>query len=432
MKSEKNEKKGRRKLTKKIVDGLPLPEKGQVFYWDENLIGFGLRLTPTRKTYIAQARVNGTTRRATVGVHGIITADQAREKALRLLGEMADGKDPGAEKRKERAEQTTLREVADRYMELKRTKKGHPLKQASKNDIDRHVKTTFSDWADLPLASITRDMVGKRYQQALKKSEAQAVQGFRVLRAIYNWQRNNTKDKSGNPTMPENPCLAITDNSAWAYVPARDRKIPLKKVGLTWNLLRATLDSPGQTDAERTMTAAVMFAFLTGARWGEVAPLIWTQVDFDESAWGLPDPKNRKKITFPLNRQALEILKGQAGKHDVFVFPGRGKAGHVHRPTRLMRKMGEACGVAVSPHDLRRTYNAIGEACGIEYWKRKLLLGHSVGGDVTLSSYSETNDLTRLAPEAQQIADWIEQQGRIAGAENVVDLETKRRAKTNG
>ncbi|MFO7861712.1 MAG: Arm DNA-binding domain-containing protein, partial [Desulfosalsimonas sp.] len=196
------------KLTKATVDKLSLPEKGQAFVWDSKLSGFGIRLTPTRKTFIAQARVNGKSRRVTLGVYGIITADKARDKALKILGEMAEGKDPLEEKNKKKTAKATLREVADLYMDLKRTKKGHPLKQATKNDIDRHIKTTFADWKDKPLASITRDMVNKRYQEALKTSEAQAVQGFRILRAIYNWQRNNTKDKSGNPTMPENPCMA--------------------------------------------------------------------------------------------------------------------------------------------------------------------------------------------------------------------------------
>lgn len=416
------------KLTKKTVDSLSLPDKGQAFVWDESLSGYGIRLTPSRKTYIVQARVGGKTRRVTLGVHGVITADQARKKAIKTLGQMNDGIDPGAARRKEKAHQATLQQVADSYIEQKRTKKGHPLKQATKDDIDRHIKTTFSDWADLPLASITRDMVGKRYQQALKKSEAQAVQGFRILRAIYNWQRNNTKDKSGNPTMPENPCMAITDNSGWAYIPSRDRMIPLKKVGVVWNYLKTLRADSGQTEVGQTMVAAVMFAFLTGGRWGEIAPLTWGQIDIEAATWTLPDPKNRSKITFPLSQQAVGILEGQAGKHDTYVFPGRGKDGHIHRPTRLMVKIGDTCGVKISPHDLRRTFNAIAEDCGVEFWKQKVLLGHTVAADVTLNNYKQTSDLTRLAPEAQQIADWIELKARQAEAENVIDLNQAKSA----
>jgi len=420
------------KLTKKVVNRLSFPDKGQVLVWDKALSGFGVRLTPSRKTYIVQARVNGKTRRFTVGVHGVIAADAAREKALRLLGEMAEGKDPGEGKRKKVLSSLTLRQVADAYIEGKRTKKGHLLKQASKNDIDRHVKTTFSDWEDKPLVSIDRHMVLKRYQQASAASEAQANQAFRILRAIWNWQRNNTKDKkSGNPTMPENPCAAITDSNGWAYVPSRDRAIPLYKIGSVWNHLEALRSDPGQTTVGQTMIAAVQFAMLTGGRWGEIAPLTWKQIDFDAATWTLPDPKNRRKITFPLSRQALAILHDQAGKHDTFIFPGRGKDGHIHRPTRLMKKIADDCGVTVSPHDLRRTFNAIAEDCGVEFWKQKVLLGHTVAADVTLNNYKQTNDLTRLAPDAQKIADWIERKA-VESRNKVVDMQQAREAANNG
>lgn len=409
------------KLTKATVDKLLLPEKGQSFVWDSKLSGFGVRLTPTRKTFIVQARVNGKSRRVTLGVYGIITADRARDKALKILGEMAEGKDPGEGKRKKAAAKATLREVADRYMAYKRCKRTKLLlKQSTKNDIDRHVKTTFADWEDKPLASVTRDMVKKKYREISKSSEAQAVQGFRIFQAIYNWQREETAEDNGNPTMPENPCLGIKND--WAHIPARDRMIPLHKVGAVWNHLKTLRADSSQTEVGQTMVAAVMFAFLTGCRWGEVAPLTWGQVDFETATWTLPDTKNRSKIIFPLSKQAVEILEGQAGKHDIYVFPGRGKDGHIHRPTRLMKKIADDCGVTISPHDLRRTFNAIAEDCGIEFWKQKVLLGHTVKADVTLNNYKQTSDLARLAPDAQKIADWIERKGRNAAGKNVVEL----------
>ena len=43
------------KLTKTVVDALVLPDKGQVFKWDGELKGFGVRLTPGGKAYIVQA-----------------------------------------------------------------------------------------------------------------------------------------------------------------------------------------------------------------------------------------------------------------------------------------------------------------------------------------------------------------------------------------
>jgi integrase len=414
------------KLTKKIVDELPMPTKGQCFYWDKNLSGFGLRVTPSKKTYIVQARLEGKTRRITIGSTHLIAADKAREKALTLLAQLSQGKDPQAEKRRRKAANTTLREVADQYIELKRTKRGQPLKPISKADIDRHIRTTFNDWSDKPIAKITPAMVDKKYQAALTVSEAQAVQGFRIFRAVYNWQRANTETDEGIPTMPENPCRIIGRKTGWAHIPAKDRRIPLLKVGAVWTKLKSVYADPGQTEVGQTMAAAVMFAFLTGGRWGEVTTLTWNQIDLEAATWRLPDPKNRKPITFPLSHQAIDILKHQVGQHDHLVFPGRGKAGHIQRPTRLMGKLAAVCGVAISAHDLRRTFNAIAEECGIEFWKQKVLLGHTVGADVTLSNYKETSDLSRLAPDVQKIADWIEQQATAKPTGKVIAFKPRK------
>ena len=40
------------KLTKKVIDGLPLPSSGQKLVWDDEVKGFGLRLTVAKKTYM--------------------------------------------------------------------------------------------------------------------------------------------------------------------------------------------------------------------------------------------------------------------------------------------------------------------------------------------------------------------------------------------
>ena len=77
------------KITKRRVDAVKNPDTGQAFLWDSELPGFGLRVTPTRKTYIVQSRVAGKTVRTTIGTHGPLTPDQARREAVKLLGEMA-------------------------------------------------------------------------------------------------------------------------------------------------------------------------------------------------------------------------------------------------------------------------------------------------------------------------------------------------------
>ena len=88
------------KLTKRSVDALAAPGKGQAFKWDGELRGFGVRVTASGlKSFILQYRNSeGRSRRIVIGRYGILTVEQAREKAKIQLGSIADGKDPASEK----------------------------------------------------------------------------------------------------------------------------------------------------------------------------------------------------------------------------------------------------------------------------------------------------------------------------------------------
>src|SRR6516164_6818795 len=88
------------KLTKRIIDATKPASGHDVFRWDAELRGFGLRVKPTGvKSYILQYRtMTGVSRRVTIGQHGRLTADQARTEAKIQLGRVARGDDPAAEK----------------------------------------------------------------------------------------------------------------------------------------------------------------------------------------------------------------------------------------------------------------------------------------------------------------------------------------------
>src|SRR5215469_6605082 len=108
----------RTKITKRSVDAAT---KGG-FLWDTEVKGFGLKVTPAgKKVYLLQYRMGGRgspTQRLTIGEHGSddLTADKARDEAIKLRGFIRQGKDPAAERRKGR-EAPTLSAFADRYIE---------------------------------------------------------------------------------------------------------------------------------------------------------------------------------------------------------------------------------------------------------------------------------------------------------------------------
>jgi hypothetical protein len=105
------------KLTKRGIDDITPPVEGQAFYWDDELKGFGLRVTPTRKTYVAQSRVAGRTVRVTIGPHGPLTPVKARKLARKKLGQMADGIDHNLLEKKKVAAGITLKEAYKEYIQ---------------------------------------------------------------------------------------------------------------------------------------------------------------------------------------------------------------------------------------------------------------------------------------------------------------------------
>ena len=76
------------KLTKRFLDALrPGPDGSDLFAWDSELRGFGVRMKPSGSTaYLVQYRTaQGRTRRYAFAKVGTLTPDEARTKAKRLL-----------------------------------------------------------------------------------------------------------------------------------------------------------------------------------------------------------------------------------------------------------------------------------------------------------------------------------------------------------
>src|SRR5258708_7955578 len=85
------------KLTKRFVDALK-PVERDTLYRDNDLAGFAVRAKPSGvQTWVVQYRNSaGRTRKLALGRVGVLTPDEARQRARKALGRVADGADPSA------------------------------------------------------------------------------------------------------------------------------------------------------------------------------------------------------------------------------------------------------------------------------------------------------------------------------------------------
>jgi Arm DNA-binding domain/Phage integrase, N-terminal SAM-like domain len=112
----------RGKITKRSVDALkPGADVAELVLWDSELKGFGVRVQRgDAKSYLLHYRVGAgrgaPLRKLTIGRHGSPwTAELARAEAKRLLGLVAQGKDPAGAKAEAKAA-PTVTELAARFL----------------------------------------------------------------------------------------------------------------------------------------------------------------------------------------------------------------------------------------------------------------------------------------------------------------------------
>lgn len=422
------------KLTKGYIDRIK-PGPRDEFHWDTDPKGFGLRCTPTGKiTFIAQGRPDPAkpAARITVGSYGVFTVEQARKAGRQYLLDMENGIDPRDVRRQEEAKSITLREVADAYFADK------PLKASTRRDMDRHIEVAFAKWKDRPIASITADECHTYFE----KLAAKGLRGkpapsapklyFTTLRSMINYAMERYENKDGTPIIDRNPVAKL--KSKMTPDEPRERHIDRRQIGQFWNWLNDARTVAINDDAAASIDL-VKFLTLTGARRNEAATLEWRNVHIDDPEdcwWHITDSKTTP-IKLPLSTQAVAILKQREALNDTsakpsaFVFPSRSKLGHVRDTRAPLERFAPTIGMErLSAHDLRRTFITLGaNACGLDIVKVELLTNHRPMS-VTTRHYLPTSDLRDYHREVQVIADFIEQQARIATAkangENVLPL----------
>lgn len=402
------------KLTKTVVDRLPLPATGYSLHWDDQLPGFGVRVTATGiRSYVLQRRVGTKERRISIGRHGVLTCEQARKEAIRIAGEMTLGRDPVLERRRQRLQAATLAEAFEAYIQARKS-----LKPRTVDDLCMVLRTHLKDWQSRTVASLTPEDVEKRHQAIGETSHSRANVTMRYLRAVLAFAMERYRDDHGRPVLDENPVQRLSRTRAW-FPETRKRSV------IKPHQLRPWVQAVMQLESE-TARDFLMVLLLTGLRRREAAKLTWNQVDLEGRTLTIADTKAGRPHTLPLSDYLVELFtkrKASAG-HNTHVFPSAGGASHYREPKGAMERVTRLSGVRFMLHDLRRTFVTVAESLDISAYAVKALVNHSVRTDVT-AGYMVL-DTERLRPAMQRLTDHMLRLAGLHGEAEVVELAKRR------
>lgn len=388
------------KITKVVVDKLDIPtvstagQTAQKRYYDDAMKGFGVRVTSGgTKAFFVEKLVKGKLRRMTVGRYPELTAEQARREAQKLLGKIATGIDPVAEKKEAKVRTMTLKTVFEDYLNARKA-----LKPSTIFDYRRIMKEAFADWQNKPLLTLSKDMIARRHAKLGQHSHARANLAMRLLRALFNFAAGEYEDAQGRSLILENPTKRLSHTRAWYKVNRRQSFIKPHELA-EWYQAVVNINNP-------TLRDYLLLLLFTGLRRQEAATLKWEQIDLKAKTLTIADTKNHQVHTLPLSDFVHKFLAEKKQTiNSEYVFPGTGKEGYLVEPRKQMRKVTEVSGVSFMLHDLRRTFITVAESLDISAYTIKRLVNHKMNNDVTAGYI--VSDIERLRAPMQLITDYL-------------------------
>lgn len=390
------------KLTKNLIDSVPYPDSGQMFYRDSQLKGFGLRVGTGSKVYFAEGKINNKTVRVTIGHHGVFAPEQARTEAKALLGMIAKGINPNDISKADKAKKVTLSEVYSSYLKARNS-----LKPRTIYDYDRFMKTHFLTWNNKPLIQINKDMIERKHREIGERSEAQANLAMRFMRALFNFAIGKYEDSEGVPIIPDNPVKRISQTRSWYRVERRQTVIKAHDLTAWFNSVTNLTNISYGSNCESARDF-LLLVIMTGLRREEALGLAWDYVDLQGKTLTIPDTKNKEPHTLPLSDYLYEMLLTRHKtntENSPYVFPSTGVKGYMNDPRDQMQKVIDDSGVKFTPHDLRRTFITVAESLDISAYALKRLMNHKMNNDVTAGYI--IRDVERLRKPMQQITNYF-------------------------
>ena len=297
------------KLTERKIDKLATGHgrKDRLVFHDAQR-GLAVRVTASGgRTYLCQYTLHGHKWRVPLGACSAVPLAKAREAAAAVMGDVAKGRNPAAERKDaaaaERARRTrnrlTLRVLIEDWNRLHLAGKRPSYAAEAVRALHYAFADHLDDAAeDLDRVAVVRALDALTRRRKRKESGAQpkgaAMTGRTAAygRAAFAWAV-----KRG--AVQANPFAALPIDKAIAK---RERVLSDQELAEIWR---------AAGDAAAPYSAIVRLLILTGQRRGEVAGMAWNEISDDMQTWTMPGErtKNGAPHVIPVSTPARDLIK---------------------------------------------------------------------------------------------------------------------------
>ncbi len=390
-------------------------------------VGFGVKVSLTKKTYVIQRRVASSDRNVSEGkkpssvlkvkvgnVSDFPSIDQAREVARQLVQTMiATKRNPNKIKRETDASELTISEVFAQYRQhlLGRSK---PAKPNTLSVLDK-AENRLKEWAGLRVKELTGNEILRKFDEIASRARTASEQTFRwanvAVKHAIEIEAGNAQTQQRQPSLSYNPFSILkvqkkfrTRSELEDSYKAKGVRNPLSPKDTLGRFLSALHN---KRSFNRVGCDYLLLTVLLGARKEETASLCWREsltkeeakttsyVDLDKRVIRFYDTKNRNDHELPICDAVKRLLEDRRDivqesetrqERLMWVFPARSKrskVGHYSDSKSLREYLCQEAGITkLGMHDLRRTFGRIAEEL-TSYAVVKRLLNHRNTTDPT-------------------------------------------------
>lgn len=355
---------------------------------DIDLKGFFIRVFPTgTMRYVCQYKRG---KKINIGTVGVISAPQAREKAIEVLSNSNKGIEPTARKGANKVH--TLKEFIENEFKpwaLAHHKRGQETIEA--------LHRCFNKLYSKPLSEITPALMEQWRVKRLNEGTAQATinRNITTLKSVItkatewgflkeNLLRNLKQFKVDRS--PKVRYLTVEEETRLRQtLQGRENQLKQKRVSANqWRKIRGYSLYPELEEGEffDHLMPMVLISINTGLRRGELFNLTWNMIDLSAKSIFIDGgiTKNSSSRFIPLNEEAYRILKQLHQKRSaesILIFPSKGDQpfNHVKRSWASLLEQSKI--TQFRWHDLRHHFASKLVMAGVDLNTVRELLGHS-------------------------------------------------------